>query len=79
MHQPTGKRLFRYLSSKCLWLSTGLISEELEEEGLFLFAQEHLDRFKEDRDMCLAILSLLWSLLIDGEALPLQAPLHETC
>lgn len=67
MHQPTGKRLFRCLSSKCLWLSTGLISEELEEEGLFLLAQEHLDRFQEDRDICLAILSLLWSLLIDGE------------
>ncbi|KAL1785314.1 serine/threonine kinase-like domain-containing protein STKLD1 [Sigmodon hispidus] len=46
--------------------SQGLISEELEEEGLFKLAQEHLDQFQEDRDICLAILSLLWSLLIDA-------------
>lgn len=56
-------------SSKCLWLPTGQISEELEEEGLFQLAQEHLEYFQEDRDICLAILSLLWSLLVDGEAL----------
>ncbi|CAH6788766.1 serine/threonine kinase-like domain-containing protein STKLD1 [Phodopus roborovskii] len=46
--------------------SQGLLSEELEEEGLFQLAQDHLDRFQEDRDVCLAVLSLLWSLLIDA-------------
>lgn len=84
LHLPIGKRqcwgkLLGYLSSKCLWLSTGLLSEELEEEGLFQIAQEQLYHFQDDRDICLAILSLLWSLLIDGKAPPPQAPLHETC
>ncbi|XP_040601105.1 serine/threonine kinase-like domain-containing protein STKLD1 isoform X1 [Mesocricetus auratus] len=46
--------------------SQGLLSEELEEQGLFQLAHEHLDHFQEDRDICLAILSLLWSLLIDA-------------
>ncbi|XP_051022283.1 serine/threonine kinase-like domain-containing protein STKLD1 [Acomys russatus] len=46
--------------------SQGLVSEELEEEGLYQLAQEHLDHFQEDRDICLAILSLLWSLLVDA-------------
>ncbi|XP_031225318.1 serine/threonine kinase-like domain-containing protein STKLD1 isoform X3 [Mastomys coucha] len=46
--------------------SQGQISEELEEEGLFQLAQEHLEHFQKDRDICLAILSLLWSLLVDG-------------
>ncbi|XP_031225316.1 serine/threonine kinase-like domain-containing protein STKLD1 isoform X2 [Mastomys coucha] len=45
--------------------SQGQISEELEEEGLFQLAQEHLEHFQKDRDICLAILSLLWSLLVD--------------
>nr|XP_015842130.1 serine/threonine kinase-like domain-containing protein STKLD1 isoform X6 [Peromyscus maniculatus bairdii] len=45
--------------------SQGLLSEELEEEGLFQIAQEQLYHFQDDRDICLAILSLLWSLLID--------------
>lgn len=56
-----------------------MLTEELEERGLFKLIQEHLENFQENRNICLAILSLLWSLLIDGEALPPQAPLHETC
>lgn len=64
-----GKEGFLETSSKHLWLPTGQVSEELEEEGLFQLAQEHLEHFQEDRDICLAILSLLWSLLVDGEAL----------
>ncbi|XP_038961137.1 serine/threonine kinase-like domain-containing protein STKLD1 isoform X2 [Rattus norvegicus] len=46
--------------------SQGQISEELEEKRLFELAQKHLERFQEDRDICLGILSLLWSLLVDG-------------
>lgn len=57
------------LPFQVLWLLTGQISEELEEERLFELAQTHLERFQEDRDICLGILSLLWSLLVDGEAL----------
>ncbi|EDL93451.1 similar to gene model 711 [Rattus norvegicus] len=45
--------------------SQGQISEELEEKRLFELAQKHLERFQEDRDICLGILSLLWSLLVD--------------
>ncbi|XP_036042045.1 serine/threonine kinase-like domain-containing protein STKLD1 isoform X1 [Onychomys torridus] len=55
--------------------SQGLLSEELEEEGLFQTAHEQLYHFQEDRDICLAILSLLWSLLIDAATVdkePLQ-------
>lgn len=36
---------------------------------MFQLAQENLEHFQEDRDICLSILSLLWSLLVDGEAL----------
>ncbi|KAM7316717.1 hypothetical protein ACRRTK_024448 [Alexandromys fortis] len=73
---PDSERLITMVYNLLTIISSqGLISEELEEEGLFLLAQEHLDRFQEDRDICLAILSLLWSLLIDAATLdkePLQ-------
>lgn len=39
---------------------------------------DHLDRFSEDRDVCLSALSLLWSLLVDGEALLPRSPLPES-
>ncbi|XP_042131009.1 serine/threonine kinase-like domain-containing protein STKLD1 isoform X2 [Peromyscus maniculatus bairdii] len=56
--------------------SQGLLSEELEEEGLFQIAQEQLYHFQDDRDICLAILSLLWSLLIDAATVD-KEPLHQ--
>ncbi|MEJ1271794.1 serine/threonine kinase-like domain containing 1 [Cricetulus griseus] len=46
--------------------SQGMLTEELEERGLFKLIQEHLENFQENRNICLAILSLLWSLLIDA-------------
>ncbi|XP_075841649.1 serine/threonine kinase-like domain-containing protein STKLD1 isoform X3 [Microtus pennsylvanicus] len=73
---PESERLITMVYNLLAIISSqGLISEELEEEGLFLLAQEHLDHFQKDRDICLAILSLLWSLLIDAATLdkePLQ-------
>ncbi|XP_038193376.1 serine/threonine kinase-like domain-containing protein STKLD1 [Arvicola amphibius] len=73
---PDSERLITMVYNLLTIISSqGLISEELEEEGLFLLAQEHLDHFQEDRDICLAILSLLWSLLIDAATVdkePLQ-------
>ncbi|XP_021050668.1 serine/threonine kinase-like domain-containing protein STKLD1 [Mus pahari] len=63
---PNSERLINVIYNVLTIISSqGQISEELEEEGLFQLAQEHLEHFQEDRDICLAILSLLWSLLVD--------------
>ncbi|KAK7802366.1 hypothetical protein U0070_018116 [Myodes glareolus] len=73
---PDSERLITMIYNLLTIISSqGMISEELEEEGLFLLAQEHLDHFQEDKDICFAILSLLWSLLIDAATVdkePLQ-------
>ncbi|XP_021011182.1 serine/threonine kinase-like domain-containing protein STKLD1 isoform X1 [Mus caroli] len=63
---PNSERLVNVVYNVLAIISSqGQISEELEEEGLFQLAQEHLEHFQEDRDICLSILSLLWSLLVD--------------
>ncbi|XP_059115837.1 serine/threonine kinase-like domain-containing protein STKLD1 isoform X1 [Peromyscus eremicus] len=73
---PNSERLITLVYNLLTIISSqGLLSEELEEEGLFQIAQEQLCHFQEDRDICLAILSLLWSLLIDAATVdkePLQ-------
>ncbi|CAO2598158.1 Serine/threonine kinase-like domain-containing protein STKLD1 [Lemmus lemmus] len=74
---PDSERLITIVYNVLTIISSqGLISEELEEEGLFPLAQEHLDHFQEDREICLAILSLLWSLLIDADTVD-KEPLHK--
>ncbi|XP_006498170.2 serine/threonine kinase-like domain-containing protein STKLD1 isoform X1 [Mus musculus] len=63
---PNSERLVNVVYNVLAIISSqGQISEELEEEGLFQLAQENLEHFQEDRDICLSILSLLWSLLVD--------------
>ncbi|KAL6085452.1 hypothetical protein STEG23_004654 [Scotinomys teguina] len=73
---PNSERLVTLVYNLLTIISSqGLVSEELEEEGLFQLAQGQLNHFHEDRDICLAILSLLWSLLIDAATVdkePLQ-------
>ncbi|XP_034349220.1 serine/threonine kinase-like domain-containing protein STKLD1 [Arvicanthis niloticus] len=65
-NHPNSERLITVIYNVLTIISSqGQVSEELEEEGLFQLAQEHLEHFQEDRDICLAILSLLWSLLVD--------------
>ncbi|XP_062937702.1 serine/threonine kinase-like domain-containing protein STKLD1 [Cynocephalus volans] len=39
---------------------------ELQKAGLFEHILEHLDRFLENRDICISGLGLLWSLLVDA-------------
>ncbi|XP_060245708.1 serine/threonine kinase-like domain-containing protein STKLD1 isoform X4 [Meriones unguiculatus] len=66
-NHPDSERLITMVYNLLTIISSqGLVSEELEEEGLLQLAQEHLDHFMEDRDICLAVLTLLWSLLVDG-------------
>ncbi|XP_021507597.1 serine/threonine kinase-like domain-containing protein STKLD1 isoform X1 [Meriones unguiculatus] len=65
-NHPDSERLITMVYNLLTIISSqGLVSEELEEEGLLQLAQEHLDHFMEDRDICLAVLTLLWSLLVD--------------
>lgn len=46
---------------------TGCDSEELQKAGLFTHILEHLDTCSGNREVCMAGLSLLWALLVDGE------------
>lgn len=40
---------------------------ELQKAGLFTHILEHLDTCSGNREVCMAGLSLLWVLLVDGE------------
>lgn len=52
---------------------TGCNSEELQKAGLFTHILEHLDTCSGNREVCIAGLSLLWVLLVDGEGHPCLA------
>ncbi|XP_028714560.1 serine/threonine kinase-like domain-containing protein STKLD1 [Peromyscus leucopus] len=74
---PNSERLITLVYNLLTIISSqGLMSEELEEQGLFQIAQEQLYHFQDDRDICLAILSLLWSLLIDAATVD-KEPLYK--
>uniref|UniRef100_A0A8C6W2U2 Serine/threonine kinase-like domain-containing protein STKLD1 n=1 Tax=Nannospalax galili TaxID=1026970 RepID=A0A8C6W2U2_NANGA len=65
--QPDSEQLITMVYNLLTIISSqGLVSRELQEAGLFQLAREHLDQFHNDRHICLAVLSLLWSLLVDA-------------
>uniref|UniRef100_A0A8D2DUV6 Serine/threonine kinase-like domain-containing protein STKLD1 n=1 Tax=Sciurus vulgaris TaxID=55149 RepID=A0A8D2DUV6_SCIVU len=64
-HSDSDQLIIQGYSLLAIISSQEMASEELQKPGLFELILEHLDRFSEDRDICLSALGLLWSLLVD--------------